>query len=83
MAEELLTRGLSRFIGNPGQASSPVGKRLNAHANACAEIVLEAGLLVAAVHDHAIHHFAIVEAFPSSFLGVLIKEPYNFNGPSG
>jgi len=75
LAEQLLTRRLRPLIGKPGQASSPVGKRLNAHANACAKIVLELGLLGTAVHDHAINRLAIVEAFPSSFLGVLIENP--------
>ncbi len=46
LAEQLLTRRLCPLIGKPGQASSPVGKRLNAHANACAKIVLELGLLL-------------------------------------
>jgi hypothetical protein len=27
------------------------------------------------MHDHAIHPLAIVEAFPSSFLGLLIEDP--------
>jgi hypothetical protein len=75
LAEKLLTRGLFPFIGKPGQASAPVGKELNAHANACAKIILDLGLVSGSVHDHAIHPAAIVEAFPSSFLGVLIDDP--------
>jgi hypothetical protein len=75
LAEKLLTRGLFPFIGKPGQASAPVGKELNAHANACAKIILDLGLVSGSVHDHAIHPAAIVEAFPSSFLGVLIEDP--------
>jgi hypothetical protein len=75
IAEQLLTRGLRSFIGKPGQASTPVGRLLNSHANACAKAVI--GMLVVrnAVHAHAIHTSAIVEAFPSSFLGVLISNP--------
>ena len=75
LAEKLLTLRLRPFIGKPGQASAPVGKQLNAAANECAEIVLGLDLVNASVHDHAIHSVAIVEAFPSSFLGVLIEDP--------
>jgi hypothetical protein len=62
-------------IGKPGQSSSPVGKLLNSHASACTKIILETGMLRDAAHDHAIHKSGVVEAFPSSFLGVLIAEP--------
>lgn len=75
VAERLLTRGLRIMIGKPGQSSAPVGKLLNLHANHCARIVLETGLLGEARHSVRIHRSAIVEAFPSSFLGVMIKEP--------
>jgi hypothetical protein len=75
VAERLLTRKLQPFIGKPGQASAPVGKTLNFHTNLCAKIVLETGLIGDSTHDHAIHKSAIVEAFPSSFLGLLIEKP--------
>jgi hypothetical protein len=75
LAEQLLTRRLRPFIGKPGQASAPVGKLLNAHANACAKIVIDLDRVGAAAHDHAIHALAIVEAFPTTFLGLLIEEP--------
>ena len=75
IAEKLLTRQLQAHIGKPGQSNAPVGKLLNFHANACAKIVLQTDAVGDAVHDHAIHKFAVVEAFPSSFLGVLIERP--------
>ena len=75
LAERLLTQQLQVRIGKPGQSSSPVGKLLNSHANACTKIILETGMVRDAVHDHAIHKSGVVEAFPSSFLGVLIEEP--------
>jgi hypothetical protein len=75
LAEQILTRGLRPLIGKPGQASAPVGQRLNQHANECARIVLDTGKLGKATHDHAIHELAVVEAFPTSFLGVLIEKP--------
>ena len=83
LAEKLLTRRLFPFIGKPGQASAPVGKELNAHANACAKIILDLGLVGASAHDHAIHPAAIVEAFPSSFLGVLIDDPKSLSARRG
>ncbi len=73
--ERLLTQQLQVRIGKPGQSSSPLGKLLNSHANACTKIILETGMVRDAVHDHAIHKSGVVEAFPSSFLGVLIEEP--------
>jgi hypothetical protein len=75
LAEQILTRRLWRLIGKPGQASTPVGQRLNSHANACVKAILDIQVVGKAVHAHAIHKSAIVEAFPSSFLGVLISEP--------
>lgn len=75
LAERLLTRQLWRCIGKPGQASSPIGRHLNAYTNACAKIVLDLGVVGKAVHDHHIHESAIVEAFPTSFLGLLIENP--------
>jgi len=74
-AERMLTRGLQNLIGKPGQSSAPVGKKLNLHANMCAETILTCGHLAEAAHTHAIHATAIVEAFPSTFLGLMIAEP--------
>jgi hypothetical protein len=48
---------------------------LNFHANECARTILQIHKLSDAAHDHAIHKLALVEAFPSSFLGVLIEDP--------
>jgi predicted RNase H-like nuclease len=75
VAERLLTRRLQRLIGKPGQSSTPVGKQLNRHANECAKVVLRLGEVFPAAHRAAIHAKAIVEAFPSSFLGLMIAEP--------
>ena len=62
------------MIGKPGQSSAPVGKLLNLHANHCTRIA-GYGLLGEARHSVRIYRSAIAEAFPSSFLGVMIKEP--------
>ena len=71
----MLTRRLGPLIGKPGQASAPVGKLLNEHANRCVEAVLANCDLSAAKHSLAIHERAVVEAFPSSFMGVMIEDP--------
>lgn len=82
-AERLLTRRLQPFIGKPGQASAPIGRLLNEHANACARAAMSLKRVGPATHRHAIHECAIVEAFPSSFLGVLIAEPRQLNARRG
>jgi hypothetical protein len=74
-AERMLTRRLARKIGKPGASSAPVGRLLNAHANACARIVLRHCALAMAAHAARIDDKAVVEAFPSGFLGVMIGEP--------
>jgi hypothetical protein len=40
-------------------------------------------LVGASKHDHAIHPAAIVEAFPSSFLGMLIDDPKSLSARRG
>lgn len=82
-AERMLTRRLQPLIGKPGQSSSPVGKVLNQHANACAEAVMRHCDLAPADHDVRIHDRAIVEAFPSAFLGLMIEDPAALNARRG
>jgi hypothetical protein len=74
-AEAMLTRGLGRKIGKPGQSSSPVGRKLNAAANVYAQCVLDSATIAPARHAQAIHDRSIAEAFPSSFLGVMLPSP--------
>jgi hypothetical protein len=74
-AERLLTRRLNSRIGKPGQSSAPVGIALNEAANECARSVLAHTQLGDATHNEAIHAKAIVEAFPNSFLGLMIADP--------
>ena len=83
IAEQLLTRKLWRFIGKPGQSGAPVGRRLNSHTNDCAKIALQFETIGQAMHGHAIHASAIVEAFPSSFLGLLIESPLGLHTRRG
>lgn len=74
-AERLLTLGFQPRIGKPGASNSPVGRLLNTHANLCARAVLVTGVVAPATHAQAIDDRAIVEAFPSAWLGMLIAEP--------
>lgn len=74
-AEKMLTRGMASLVGKPGQSSTPVGQLLNAHANACADAVSSFCKVAPAAHMTKIDDKAIVEAFPSSFLGVMIAKP--------
>jgi hypothetical protein len=75
----MLTRRLQPFSGKPGQASAPIGRLLNDHANQCATLVLDRCEVGNAKHAVSIHDKAIVEAFPSSFLGVMINDPKALN----
>lgn len=75
LAEQLLTRRLAGQIGKPGQSSSPVGKKLNAAANVCANLAKTMAIIEPASHAEQIHNLCIVEAFPSSFMGVLFPHP--------
>lgn len=74
-AERMLTRRLGRHIGKPGQAHVPVGRALNVAANACAQAVLAGCRVGPARHAPSIDERAIVETFPSSFLGVMLERP--------
>lgn len=74
-AERLLTAKLWRSIGKPGQSSSANGKCLSRHAMECASILVGSYEVGAAEHIHNIHTKAVVEAFPTSFLGVMLADP--------
>jgi hypothetical protein len=74
-AERMLTRRLQPWIGKPGQASAPVGMNLNTAANACVRIVLQHCDVAPARHAVRIDSKAVVEAFPSAFMGVMLEDP--------
>jgi hypothetical protein len=74
-AERMLTRRLRPLIGKPGQSSAPVGRLLNHHANECVRHLVAHSHVHDARHGVAIDQRALVEAFPSSFLGMMIQEP--------
>jgi hypothetical protein len=75
VADRMLTRRVQRKIGKPGQTNAPVGKKLNAAANACVGITLDTCQLARATHATKIDAMAVIEAFPSAFLGVMLRDP--------
>ncbi|MDX3806358.1 MAG: hypothetical protein QHC89_08120 [Bosea sp. (in: a-proteobacteria)] len=74
-AERMLTRRLRPLIGKPGQSSAPIGKLLNAHANDCVRHLVASCDVQDAQHAVAIDQKSLAEAFPSSFLGLMIDDP--------
>ena len=75
-AERLLSRGrLARRIGKPSQSSSANGRLLNEQANTWATIVEDSGRVARSGCRTTVTTCRIVEAFPTSFLGVLIEAP--------
>lgn len=75
LAERMLTVRLAKTIGKPGQSNSPSGKSLNAEANVCAALARTVAEVRDARHARRIDPLAIVEAFPSSFLGLMLPSP--------
>jgi hypothetical protein len=71
----MLTRRLAPLIGKPGQSSAPIGRLLNHHANECVRDLVANSNVQRAQHAVPIDAKAIVEAFPSSFLGMMIQRP--------
>lgn len=75
-AERALTvKAIAGRISQPGSSHSPIGRTLNHHTNLFAQMLVERGMVAEATHAHAIHPLALVEAFPSSFLGLMLGDP--------
>ena len=74
-AERMLTRIIGRRIGKPGACNAPVGQRLNRATVDCAEAAAATGLVDAATLSIPLGPLAIVEAFPTSFLGLMLPDP--------
>ena len=72
---ELSRKAIAVHISQPGSSRSPVGRLLNHHTNAFASLLIERGQLAASAHRHAIHRLALAEAFPTSFLGLMLPNP--------
>jgi hypothetical protein len=74
-AERMLTNALCVKIGKPGQSNSPVGLKLNEATNACLNAIVPVTNIGMATHQVKIHERCVVEAFPSSFLGLMLAVP--------
>jgi hypothetical protein len=74
-AERMLTRRLHSLVGKPGQSSAPVGRLLSHRANECVRYLVTHCVVQDARHGVPIDQRALVEAFPNSFLGMMIEEP--------
>jgi hypothetical protein len=74
-AERMLTRRIGTKIGKPGQSHAPVGKQLNHATNECVRLVLERCDVATARHSVTIDAKAVVEAFPTGFLGLMLEHP--------
>jgi hypothetical protein len=75
-AERILSqKPLASRISQPGTSRSPVGRLLNHHTNEFARLVLRLASVASAPHAHSIHKLALVEAFPTSFMGLLLSQP--------
>ena len=73
-AERLLSRGEIKRIGKPEQSSSPNGKKLNFQANLAAKCAKQHCRIEAPTHPVQIDAHSIAEAFPTTFLGVMIDD---------
>jgi Protein of unknown function (DUF429) len=73
-AESLLSRGAFARRGKPGATNGGSGRDLHAHATRLAHFVLRECRVGPAAHVPALDAWAIVEAFPNLFLGVLCDE---------
>jgi hypothetical protein len=74
-AERMLTRRIGIKISKPGQSHAPMGKLLNQAANKCVRLVLDHCDVAPARHGVPIDARAVVEAFPTGFLGLMLEQP--------
>lgn len=75
-AEKVLTLRLAPHIGKPGQSNSGNGVKLNGAANAFVKAALRMGCIAEARYSAVVHPRAVAEAFPTSFLGVMLAEGF-------
>lgn len=82
--EKMLSqRELREAIGKLAHSNTPGGRSLNGAASDCARVLVEHAHIADARHDHAIHRLALAEAFPNSFLGLMLSDPAPFKGGRG
>ena len=74
LAEKRLSqKAIAGRISQPGSSRSPVGRLLNHHTNQFASLLIDRGIVAQARHAHAVHQRALFEAFPTSFLGLMLE----------
>ena len=78
-SDALLSRGVFRFRGKPGQTNIPSGQLLHQHATKLAKLVLnmetEGYLSISrSTHNNPVKPQRILEAFPNAFLAVLLND---------
>jgi predicted RNase H-like nuclease len=72
--ESLLSRGQFQKRGKPGPTNGGNGRQLHQQATKLAHFALQQTQILPSVHIPAVHEYAVVEAFPNLFLGVLCDE---------
>lgn len=78
--ESVLTVRFCSHIGKPGQSSLPNGRKLNSATNAFVTAALSLSRIAEAHHQAAVHPFAVAEAIPTSFLGVMLDQGFREPG---
>ncbi len=73
-AERLLTLGVAKAIGKPGPCHTPSGRLLNRATNEAIADLLSIAKLSTSAFPGALHPSAIAEAFPNSFMGVMLPD---------
>ncbi len=73
-SERLLTRGVGRLIGKPGACNTPSGRLLNRATNEALADLCSLARMAPAAHRDGIHPNALGEAFPNSFMGVMLPD---------
>ena len=79
-AERILSRGDLLKIGKAAQSSTENGKRLNKQANIWANIASDSNQVATSDLCTTVASHKIAEAFPTTFLGVLIDDPSLLGG---
>lgn len=83
-AEKALTlHAISSRLGKLAQSNSGNGRLLNAATNDCVASVLAHCQIAGAAHACSIHCKAVAEAFPNSFLGLMLSDPVPLKGGRG
>lgn len=75
-AERALTLGIGREVGKPGAVNTPVGRKLCLAATTLAKELAARRCLARTHLPYRVTPHAVIEAFPSAFLGVMLPTPF-------